>query len=178
MGKHQSIPRSTRQRRLLEYQKGNRKAAMLGIAAVVLIGVTVFVALRRGTGAEVAIPPAAEVLPAGKDARLPASVFADGRAHFYRYTTSTGRVIRVFVIRSSDGVIRAAFDACDMCYRRRRGYYQRGDTMICVNCGRGFHSKDINVTSGGCNPAPLQRSADGRELLLKASDLEVGVAYF
>jgi uncharacterized membrane protein len=75
-------------------------------------------------------------------------------------------------------VIRAAFDACDMCYRKRRGYYQRGDTMICVNCGRAFHSKDINVTSGGCNPAPLQRSADGRELLLKASDLEVGVAYF
>jgi uncharacterized membrane protein len=178
MGKKRSTPRPTKQQQFLEYRTGNRTAAMLGVAAVIVLGATLFVVLRRSPGPEAISPPAAAVLPAGKDVRLPASLFADGRAHFYRYTTSIGREIRVFVMRSSDGVIRAAFDACDVCYRERKGYYQSGDTMICVNCGRAFHSKDINVITGGCNPTPVQRSIDGRDVLLKASDLDLGAAYF
>jgi len=178
MGKNRSTPRLAKQNQFLPYRKSNRKAAMLGVAAAILLGVTVYVALGRSTGPEAVSQPAVEVLPAGKDVRLPASLFADGRAHFYRYTTSIGRDIRVFVMRSSDGVIRAAFDACDVCYRERKGYYQAGDTMICVNCGRAFHSKDINVITGGCNPAPVQRTIDGTEVLLKASDLDLGAVYF
>jgi uncharacterized membrane protein len=118
-----------------------------------------------------------ELLPAG-DVTLAASLFGDGQARFYRYTTSIGREIRFFVMKSSDGVVRAAFDTCDVCYRERRGYRQSGDVMICNNCGRTFPSNSINVIQGGCNPAPVERSIQGDRVVLKAASLELGAAYF
>jgi hypothetical protein len=46
-------------------------------------------------------------------------------------------------MKSADGVIRAAYDACDVCYRERKGYHQEGDDMVCNNCGRHFPSTSI-----------------------------------
>ena len=66
----------------------------------------------------------------------------------------------------------------DVRYRELNVYYQAGKTMNCVNCGRAIHSKDINVITGGCNPAPVQRTIDGTDVLLKASDLDSGAVYF
>ena len=81
-------------------------------------------------------------------------------------------------MKSSDGVARAAFDTCDVCFRERRGYRQVGDNMICNNCGRAFPSRDINVLQGGCNPAPIERTVEGDRLVLRASALEQGLVYF
>jgi uncharacterized membrane protein len=178
MGKNRSTPRSPKRQQFVEYRKGNRRAAMIGAGVLALFALSIYVAIGRTPAAPSAVQPSAEALPAGQDARLPASLFDDGRARFYRYTTSIGREIRLFVMRSSDGVIRAAFDACDVCYRERKGYYQAGDTMVCVNCGRRFESSNINVISGGCNPAPIQRTVEGSHVLLKASDLDLGAVYF
>jgi uncharacterized membrane protein len=109
---------------------------------------------------------------------LPVATFADGAARFYRYTTAAGREVKFFVMKSSDGVLRAAFDACDTCYRERKGYHQQGDVMVCRNCGRSFRSADINVLQGGCNPAPLERTIAGDQLVLKAASIELGAMYF
>lgn len=102
----------------------------------------------------------------------------DGLAHFYELPSQTGKTIRFFVLKSSDGVFRAAFDACDVCYREKKGYRQEGDNMVCNNCGRKFPSNLINVEQGGCNPAPLDRTIDGEYLVIKKSDIELGVRYF
>ena len=83
-----------------------------------------------------------------------------------------------FVVKSNDGVIRAAFDACDVCFPAKKGYTQDGDFMICNNCGRRFHSSRINVVEGGCNPAPLQREVIGDQLVIKTSDVIPGARYF
>lgn len=178
MGKHRSAQRSAKQKQFLEYRKGNRRFATFGIAMLALFASTVYFAIAWTPSAGSAPLPAAELLAPGQDAQLPVSLFDDGRAHFYSYTTSIGREIRLFVMRSSDGVIRAAFDACDVCYRERKGYYQADDTMVCVNCGRRFQSTNINVISGGCNPAPIQRTVEGNRVVLKASDLDLGAVYF
>jgi uncharacterized membrane protein len=118
------------------------------------------------------------VAPTGQDLQLPAASLADGAARFFRYTTTAGREVRFFVMRSADGVVRAAFDACDVCYRERRGYRQEGDSMICNNCGRAFRSVDVNVISGGCNPAPLQRAIVGDDVLITSAAIESGALYF
>lgn len=112
------------------------------------------------------------------DVRLDAAQFSDGQVRFYRYQMASGKEIRFFVIRSSDGVIRAALDTCDVCYRARKGYRQVGDAMVCNNCGKAFSSAAIDVVQGGCNPVPLERTVDGTKILLTAAALETGVAYF
>jgi len=81
-------------------------------------------------------------------------------------------------LKSADGVVRAAFDACDVCWRSGKGYTQDGDEMVCKNCGRRFASNRINDVQGGCNPAPLNRSVEGDHLIIQAEDIVRGRAYF
>jgi uncharacterized membrane protein len=101
----------------------------------------------------------------------------DGKAHYFLYDQD-GQYVKFFVVKSVDGEIRAAFDACDVCFPAKKGYTQDGDFMICNNCGRRFHSSRINVEQGGCNPAPLKRSVVGDQLVIKVADVVQGTRYF
>ncbi len=107
----------------------------------------------------------------------PVSMFADGKARHFDFKTD-GLTVRYFVLKSSDGVIRAAFDACDVCWPAGKGYYQEGDEMICRNCGRRFASVLVNEVQGGCNPAPLTRKVEGDQLIIKVDDIRHGKSYF
>lgn len=109
---------------------------------------------------------------------IPLDDVSDGRAHYYSFDSTTGREIKYFVLQSSDGEYRAAFDACDVCYRSKKGYRQEGDYMVCNNCGQKFQSNRINLEKGGCNPAPLNREVKDNMLLIKADDIETGAFYF
>jgi uncharacterized membrane protein len=113
-----------------------------------------------------------------KEVRHPVALFEDGKARHFQLETAEGITVRYFVLKSSDGVIRAAFDACDVCWRSGRGYVQEGDLMVCVNCGRRFASIHINEVKGGCNPAPLKRAVVGNELVIQVEDLRSGGRYF
>jgi uncharacterized membrane protein len=121
---------------------------------------------------------AQEVKPVDGEFRFPVSAFADGRAQHFVFKQSPSQWIRFFVVKSSDGKLRAAFDACDVCFRHRKGYVQRGDFMVCVNCGLKFKSTRINEVRGGCNPAPLRRRVQGQALLLAVKDVQSGLRYF
>ena len=48
------------------------------------------------------------------------------KARHYTYSAPGGITIKYFIIKSSDGVIRAAFDACDVCWPSGKGYQQEG----------------------------------------------------
>ncbi|MEZ7196114.1 Fe-S-containing protein [Pseudodesulfovibrio karagichevae] len=108
---------------------------------------------------------------------IPVSEVSDGDAHFYRYDAG-GKDVKFFVMKSRDGIIRAAFDACDVCYGEKKGYTQDGDFLVCNNCGQRFHSSRINEVKGGCNPSPLAREYDARNVTIKAGDLAAGAGYF
>jgi uncharacterized membrane protein len=108
----------------------------------------------------------------------PMSKFDDGKAKFFQYKTPQGLTIKYFILKSSDGVVRAAFDACDVCWPSGKGYYQDGDVMVCRNCGRRFASVKVNEVRGGCNPAPLKREVVGDQLVIQAADLMQGAQYF
>jgi len=104
--------------------------------------------------------------------------FANGKARHYTYKTDDGVAIRYFIIKSSDGVIRAAFDACNVCWPENKGYSQKGDVMVCNNCGRRFPSTRINEVQGGCNPAPLNRKVEHGTVIIKVADILQGRRYF
>lgn len=127
-----------------------------------------------------AAPQAGGSPPASKQLLFfyPAKTFDDGKAHFYEYKTGKGINNKYFILKSSDGVIRAAFDACDVCWREGKGYFQKGDFMICKNCGQRFASTRVNEVRGGCNPAPLTREIKERNVVIKTSDLLDGRRYF
>ena len=108
----------------------------------------------------------------------PEKTFADGKARHFTHKTEEGVTIRYFIIRSSDGVIRAAFDACDVCWPENKGYSQKGDFMVCKNCGKQFPSARINEVSGGCNPAPLHRKVENGNVIIQVSDILQGKRYF
>ncbi len=107
----------------------------------------------------------------------PVAMFADGKARHFDFKDGQ-LTIRYFIIKSADGVLRAAFDACDVCWPAGKGYYQDGDVMVCRNCGRRFISTKVNEVKGGCNPAPLNRRVEGDLLVIEADDIRSGKGYF
>ncbi|MBU1247192.1 MAG: DUF2318 domain-containing protein [Proteobacteria bacterium] len=119
----------------------------------------------------------ASVSPVGDSFVVPVNEVSDGAAHYYQ-AEAGGKEVRFFVLKSSDGVLRAAFDACDVCYESKKGYTQDGEFMVCNNCGRRFHSSRINEVKGGCNPAPLNRAIQGDNLVINMSDIATGAFYF
>lgn len=120
-----------------------------------------------------------ELVSASQDGkiRFAAADFDDGKARFYRFNGKAGPV-NFFVVRSHDGVIRSAFDTCDVCYKARKGYRQEGNDMVCNNCDQRFRTDMVNVVKGGCNPAPLQRQLIGETIVLSTNDIEKGAWYF
>lgn len=107
----------------------------------------------------------------------PRSLFEDGQAHRFEFPID-GLTVRYFVLKSSDGVVRAAFDACDVCWEAGKGYHQQGDVMVCGNCGQQFATVRINEVRGGCNPAPLARTERGDQIVIRVEDIVQGRSYF
>ena len=165
-----------------------KKAAVLGtekkINRPLLIAVVGAVLLAAGAayyvtqGGEAVTATASEpVASAGTLVSFPVSIFEDGKARHFEHADGN-LTIKYFVLKSSDGVIRAAFDACDVCWPAGKGYYQDGDHMVCRNCGRRFASILVNEVKGGCNPAPLNRSVENGKLIIHVKDIQQGRQYF
>ena len=108
---------------------------------------------------------------------IPLADVSDGKVHFFT-SEQNGKTIRFFAVKSPNGQLRAAFDACDVCYAEKKGYRADGDFVVCANCGRRFHLNMVGEVRGGCNPAPLAPSVSGDKLVLQASDLAAGAGFF
>ena len=114
----------------------------------------------------------------GSVVSIPLTKVADGKAHFYRLEDG-GKEIAFFVIKTPDGSYRTAFDACDVCYREKKGYEQSGDVMICKNCNRKFASNRIGPHEvGGCNPSYLPSQVSGNNIIFSSTDLKAGARFF
>lgn len=103
---------------------------------------------------------------------------SDGKAHFYRYEDG-GKEIAFVVVKSADGGYRTAFDACDSCFRAKKGYEQKGDMLVCLNCNRQFAIDRIGPHEvGGCNPSYLPSKTSGSSVTIAAADLKAGARFF
>ncbi len=114
-----------------------------------------------------------------KDGKLiiPIKDVNDGKAHYFKAKSGDGTMVDFFLVQSADGIIRAAVDSCDVCYRSGKGYIQEGNVMVCTNCGRRFATDRINEVKGGCNPAPLARVVDGKNLVISMNDINANAWY-
>lgn len=173
-----------REKKKAEFSEPSRrksKSTVILIAVLlVLAGVGVYLVISSSSDnptATAVATNAASSAPDSRDIRISLSDLG-GTAKFFDYKLSDSKPIRFFVIKSSDGVYRAALDACDTCYHAKKGYHQEGDDMICNNCGLHFHSSQINEVHGGCNPVGLPRTIEGNQLVIKGSELESRGGYF
>jgi uncharacterized membrane protein len=122
--------------------------------------------------------PAQEVKPLDGVFSFPATAFQDGKAKYFQFSPSANQKIRFFVVKSTDGIIRAAFDACDVCWRAKKGYVQHGNDMVCVNCGLKFRTDKVNEVTGGCNPSALKRTIKEGNIIITQQDVMSGLRFF
>jgi len=149
------------------------------VVAVVVVGGLAFYLFQSGFDSKPqARTPSIQPEVSATEVSFPVQAFADGTAQYFQYPTSNGVTVRFFILKSSDGVVRAAYDACDVCWREGKGYQQDGDFMVCRNCGQRFASVKVNEIKGGCNPAPLKRTVMGDKLVIKIADIVQGTQYF
>jgi len=107
--------------------------------------------------------------------KIPLSEISE-KAKWYEYE-SDGVAIRFFAVKANDESIKTGFDACDVCYRTKKGYRQEGNYMVCNNCGNRYPIIGLgteNKNPGGCWPGYLPSKIDGQNLVIKKSDIEKG----
>jgi uncharacterized membrane protein len=109
---------------------------------------------------------------------LDASSLPKMSARHYHYQEG-GQVVKFFVVRDGQGTLRAAVDACEVCWREGKGYMLKDGAMLCVNCGHKFPMYRIGLVAGGCNPHPFQFKVENGSVLIEAQELMLqGTKYF
>jgi uncharacterized membrane protein len=108
---------------------------------------------------------------------LNTSTLSTGEAKHYQYKEG-GAVIRFFIVKDAGGVVRAALDACEVCWRENKGYKQQNGAMLCVNCGQRFALNRIGQIRGGCNPHPIAFTTKGETFTVTSDELKIGLRYF
>ncbi|TLN23795.1 DUF2318 domain-containing protein [bacterium] len=160
------------------------KIAILAVAGIAIVAFIAVFNLKSPASGEprlekTAAPPSQTTAAGGGQAvSIPLASLEPGKAKFFEHKTADGITVRYFVVKGTDGVARAAFDACDACWPEGKGYKQDGGEMVCGNCQMRFPVDRINEVKGGCNPSPLNRSAQGDQLVIRVSDIEAGKNYF
>lgn len=167
---------SERQEKRAQFQKEKKHGLFpLLVAGLVVLAAAGVIGWKAVGGSGGGAYPM--VTAEGGTVAIPAAQVNDGKAHYFSYRSGDAYV-NFFLLKSQDGVIRAAFDACDVCFHARKGYRQEGDSMVCNNCNMKFSSDLINEVKGGCNPAPIQRSVADGNIVIAAADLAQGTKYF
>lgn len=165
----------------LEEKKKRQNMLIIGVLAVLalIILASGYILLNGGQNVNPATYNESRLDAGGQNVLIPLSNITDNLFHFYSYD-SGGTAIKYFVVKDEGGNIHAAFDACDVCYRSKKGYRQSGDYAKCNNCGRTFSVYDIGTknTGGGCWPGYLSQEVQSGNIVIKKSDLEGGKHYF
>ena len=148
------------------------------VGLVGVVGYLVVSRLQQDPTTPTASAQTIQVSPGTSEVRIPLSEVSGEQAKFYEVAFSNARLARFFVVRTSDGIYRAALDACQVCAYAHKGYYQDGNQMVCRKCGRHFSVNRIGYGTSGCHPMGLHGTVDGSDLRIQTSELESGSQYF
>jgi FTR1 family protein len=155
----------------LRQQRARKIGGVLGILILGLLGLG-FVYSKPPAE----LSPATQVALAPDGAvRIPLASFQGTALHRFQVDIG-GHPVRFFALPlEAGGKIATAFDACEIC--GPKGYYQDGQTIVCLHCGSAIYPPSIGQ-GGGCNPVPLPSRTEGGDLVLLAPDLARGSALF
>jgi uncharacterized membrane protein len=181
MKKNKNINRA--EKRKIEKINKNKKIMRIGIISIILIiavGTIVFVGMSLGNNEikDNKIIDDSTDISTGSQILIPISDIGT-TAKFYSYESKDVE-IKYFIVKGNDDVIKAAFDACDLCYNAKKGYRQDVDVMTCLNCGLTFPINELGETNtgGGCWPSYLPIKIDGNNIIIEKSDLENKINMF
>ena len=137
-------------------------------AAFLCVLVVVSLAAEFAYSRAMAAPVPAKMLTTVNDqVRIPLPELTDSSLHFY--TANTGvTTLRFLVIHQTNGNYAVALDACQIC--GWAGYRQKGQNVVCRNCGATIYIPSIGE-KGGCNPIPVKARIEGGELIVDLSAL-------
>jgi uncharacterized membrane protein len=149
-----------------------------GVFVVLLFGGAVLVAdfaLDRGFHRDYArIGPDAR-----REVHIPVGDLAKGEVRFYRFLNEGNQEIKLFVGRDETGAVQVAFDANEICFKRKRGYSAaEGGWLVCGACEKSFRLAEVNAGGGGCNPVPVVHRLDGDEVVMAETDVLAGWRLF
>jgi len=151
-------------------KSGKLTIILIAVAAVLFAGVLTVGAFSLGKYEKVKASNAAVTIPVAK--------LADNKVHFYKFEDS-GREIAFLAVKASDGSYKTAFDACDSCFKAKKGYEQQGDKLNCKNCNQKFAIGRLGPNAtGGCNPGYLPHQLSNGTITIKLSDIKDGAKYF
>lgn len=146
-------------------------ATALSLSAIVLIS------------AEIVYASVAKAEPAREQAsvendelRIPVSELKDHNLHRFAVNVR-GREVHLIAILDASDTVRVALDACSIC--GNQGYYQRGQNLICRNCGAAIYAPTIGHV-GGCNPIPFEPpyQVNGDTIEISETALEAAAGHF
>jgi len=157
--------------------KTKRNKLPIIIAAVALVALIIAFKGSFGSGKEnvsnANTSQANTAITADTDLKILKSEITE-TVKFYPY--KAGNVnMEVFAVKAKDGTIRTALNTCQVCYSSGKGYYvQKGDTVVCQNCGNVFNITQIEKAKNGCNPVPITGTAkkdDGTNIIVSKAFL-------
>jgi uncharacterized membrane protein len=182
MGKKRQLRRAelkrAERRKIMELRKKQRNRKIMMAVSVMLIGiisVVIVVSMPNSPNdydkINEPVQPS-DNISGTEEFRIPLSDIGNN-AKFYSYDAD-GVEVKYFAVKGSDGDVHVAFDACDVCFRNKKGYRQDGDVMKCINCGLTYPINSLGTenTAGGCWPSYLPIRIDENDVIIEKSDLE------
>ena len=108
--------------------------------------------------------------------RIPVSELKDHNLHRFAVNVQ-GREVHLIAMLDASDTVRVALDACSIC--GNQGYYQRGQNLICRNCGAAIYAPTIGHV-GGCNPIPFEPpyQVNGDTIEVSETALEAAAGHF
>ncbi|MBR9681511.1 MAG: DUF2318 domain-containing protein [Candidatus Altiarchaeota archaeon] len=148
-----------------------KKITMVGVLGVLLL---LFFGYASGTTNTSSNDGASE---AGGKVKISLSDLSSTLS-FYEAETD-GVAVKYFAVLGSDGEVRTAFDACDVC-GGYKGYEQIGSDIRCINCGRVFKIDGLGTQNRGygCWPSYLPHELQGDSVLIGVSNINAGKSRF
>lgn len=158
---------SAERRLALARARHERWSGIGAVAATLVVLAAVGVAYAREIAPKHLSPP--EMLqPEGEFVSVPLAALADGTLH--RFGVLVGdRTVRFLALKTADGRIRVALDACKIC--GAFGYAQEQHQLICLNCAAAINPVTLGV-GGGCNPIPLESEITATAIRVRLAALQ------
>jgi uncharacterized membrane protein len=169
------IYKAERRKRILEQRRNKTKKIMtISVFIIIITGLGVYFMMSLDGNIDVKdveFNPQS-VIQTATQIKIPTSDINED-ASFHSYDSS-GVEVKYFAIRSSDGEIRVAMNACDVCYHAKKGYVQDGDDMRCINCGLKYSISGLGTDNieGGCWPSYLPITINDDHVVINIDDLE------
>ncbi len=121
----------------------------------------------------------AEVRPdTNGEVRISVSNLKPSEVRFFHFLNPANQEIHFFIGRDERGELVGAYDANEICYKKKRGYRAEGEWVTCNFCDKSFRLAEVNAGGGGCKPVPMPVRETNGEVVLEEATILQGWRYF